>query len=98
VKWDEDYRKRWGIRNRFLPPLAKSAQRRLEVTCKEIYRHLQLNGYARIDLRLTADNEFVFIEANPNPMLARDEDFALSARKAGLEYPKLIERIISLAA
>ena len=98
VKWDEDYRKRWGIRNRFLPPLAKSAQRRLEVTCKEIYRHLQLNGYARIDLRLTADNEFVFIEANPNPMLARDEDFALSARKAGLGYPKLIERIISLAA
>ena len=98
VKWDEDYRKRWGIRNRFLPPLAKSAQRRLEVTCKEIYRHLQLNGYARIDLRLTADNEVVFIEANPNPMLARDEDFALSARKAGLGYPKLIERIISLAA
>ena len=98
VKWDEKYRKRWGIRNRFLPPLAKSAQRRLEVTCKEIYRHLQLNGYARIDLRLTADNEFVFIEANPNPMLARDEDFALSARKAGLGYPKLIERIISLAA
>jgi D-alanine-D-alanine ligase len=59
---------------------------------------LQLNGYARIDLRLTADDEVVFIEANPNPMLARDEDFALSARKAGLEYPKLIERIISLAA
>ncbi len=98
VKWDEEYRCRWDIRNRFLPPLGKSAQRRLEVTCKEIYRCLQLSGYARIDLRLTAENEIVFIEANPNPMLARDEDFAMSAKKAGMGYPKLIDRIISLAA
>ena len=98
VKWDEEYCYRWDIRNRFLPPLGKSAQQRLEVTCKDIYRCLHLNGYARIDLRLTAKNEIVFIEANPNPMLARDEDFAMSAKKAGLEYPKLIDRIISLAA
>ena len=98
VKWDEEYRYRWDIRNRFLPPLGKSTQQRLEVNCKDIYRCLQLNGYARIDLRLTAENEIVFIEANPNPMLARDEDFAMSAKKAGLGYPKLIDRIISLAA
>ena len=98
VKWDEEYRYRWDIHNRFLPPLGKPVQQRLEVTCKDIYRCLQLNGYARIDLRLTAENEIVFIEANPNPMLARDEDFAMSAKKAGLVYPKLIDRIISLAA
>ena len=61
---------------------------RLEVTCKDIYRCLHLNGYARIDLRLTAGKEIIFIEANPNPMLARDEDFAMSAKKAGLGYPK----------
>ena len=97
VKWDEDYRYRWDIYNRFLPSLDKTTERRLEVTCKEIYRYLQLNGYARIDLRLTTEDEIVFIEANPNPMLARDEDFAMSAKKAGLEYPKLIDRIISLA-
>jgi len=97
VKWDEDYRYRWDIYNRFLPSLDKTTRRRLEVTCKEIYRYLQLNGYARIDLRLTVENEIVFIEANPNPMLARDEDFAMSAKKAGLGYPKLIDRIISLA-
>jgi D-alanine-D-alanine ligase len=35
-----------------------------------------------------------FIEANPNPHLAADEDFAQSAEKAGLPYPQLIERII----
>ena len=98
VKWDEGYRQRWGIRNRFLPALDSVIQADLEATCSAVYRGLQLNGYARIDLRLTEDNQFVFLEANPNPMLAKDEDFALSAKKAGMEYPQLIEKIIALAA
>jgi D-alanine-D-alanine ligase len=38
----------------------------------------------------------VFIEANPNPILARFEDFAQSALKAGLKYPNLIQRILQL--
>ena len=98
VKWDEDYRERWNIRNRFMPALDEATQRRMEAECKNIYRLLNLNGYARLDLRLTPAKEFVFIEANPNPMLARDEDFAMSAKKAGMEYPELIEKIIALAA
>ena len=36
------------------------------------------------------------IEANPNPQLSRDEDFAQSARKAGLDYGELIQRIVNL--
>ena len=73
-------------------------QRELEAICKAAYRSLQLNGYARIDLRITDKNECIVLEANPNPMLARDEDFALAARKAGMDYPKWIEKIITLAA
>ncbi|MDP6904822.1 MAG: ATP-grasp domain-containing protein [Verrucomicrobiota bacterium] len=97
VKWDEDYRIRWGIKNRFLPSLNARDQAQLNQTCKNIYRALNLTGYARMDLRLTSNSEPIFIEANPNPMLAKDEDFALAARKAGLDYPKLISKIISLA-
>jgi D-alanine-D-alanine ligase len=37
-----------------------------------------------------------FIEANPNPFLAADEDFAQSALKAGISYRQLIERIVRL--
>lgn len=97
VKWDEDYRHRWGIKNRFLPSLKPQAQAKLNQTCKDLYRALNLKGYARMDLRLNSNTEPVFIEANPNPMLAKDEDFALAARKAGIVYPKLISKIISLA-
>jgi D-alanine-D-alanine ligase len=61
-----------------------------------VYRTLMLSGYARIDLRLSADGRVYVIEANPNPQLARDEDFAQSAKKAGIDYTDLIQRIVAL--
>jgi D-alanine-D-alanine ligase len=93
AKWDEEYRKRWGLANQFPEGLDPALVAHVEQTCKRIYRLLTIDGYARIDLRLTAANEIYFIEANPNPHLAEDEDFALSAGKAGLAYPQLIDRI-----
>ena len=94
AKWDEEYRKRWGLQNQFSEGLEPALVAQIEEMCKRIYRLLTIEGYARIDLRLTAANEVYFIEANPNPILAADEDFALSAGKAGLTYPQLIDRII----
>jgi D-alanine-D-alanine ligase len=94
AKWDEEYRKRWGLQNQFAQGLDPPLVAHIEQTCKRIYRLLTIDGYARIDLRLTLTNEVYFIEANPNPILADDEDFALSAGKAGLPYPQLIDRII----
>ncbi len=94
AKWDERYRKRWGLKNQFVEDLESALVARIEETCKRIYRLLTIDGYARIDLRLAANNEVYFIEANPNPILAKDEDFAQSAGKAGLPYPQLVDRII----
>jgi D-alanine-D-alanine ligase len=94
AKWDDEYRKRKGLRNEFAEGLDPALVGEIEGTCKRIYRLLTIDGYARIDLRLTPANEVYFIEANPNPHLAADEDFALSAGKAGLAYPQLIDRIV----
>jgi D-alanine-D-alanine ligase len=96
AKWDEEYRKRWGLQNQFAEGLDPALVKRIEQTCRRIYHLLTIDGYARLDLRLAADNEVYFIEANPNPMLAADEDFAQSALKAGLTYPQLVERIVRL--
>jgi len=96
AKWDEEYRKRWGLENQFAEDLEPALVSNIEQTCKDIYRLLTIDGYARIDLRLTPENKLYFIEANPNPILADDEDFALSAAKAGLAYSQLIERILRL--
>ncbi len=96
AKWDEEYRKRWGLQNQFAEDLDPTLVVHIQETCRRIYSLLTIEGYARIDLRLTATNEVYFIEANPNPILAQDEDFAQSADKAGLPYPQLIDRIIRL--
>lgn len=96
AKWDEAYRQRWGLENRFAEGLEPALVRHIESVCKRVYHLLTIDGYARLDLRLNAKNEVYFIEANPNPILAPDEDFAESAIKSGLSYPQLIDRIARL--
>jgi D-alanine-D-alanine ligase len=96
AKWDEEYRRRWGLQNQFAEELDPAVVRQIERTCKRIYRLLMIDGYARLDLRLTPDNRIYFIEANPNPMLAADEDFAQSALRANVAYPQLIDRILRI--
>ena len=64
--------------------------------CKKIYRLLHIQGFGRIDLRIK-DDKIYFIEANPNPSIAKKEDYALSANKAGVEYEDLIAKIVALS-
>jgi len=68
----------------------------IERVAKRIYRTLELDGYARIDFRLSADGIPYYIEANPNPEIAKVEEFASAALHAGIEYPELIQRIVTL--
>jgi D-alanine-D-alanine ligase len=55
---------------------------------------LKIEGMGRMDFRLTPVGELVFIEANPNPSLARVDDFACAAKAAGINYETLIQRIL----
>ncbi len=95
-KWDQDYRKKWGIDSDWAKELPESTHKKINDVCKKIYRLLNIQGFGRIDLRVKGDDIY-FIEANPNPSIARKEDYALSASKGGVEYEELISRIISLS-
>lgn len=95
-KWDREYRKKWGIDSGWVNELPEPMQKKLNDVCKKIYRLLNIQGFGRIDLRIRGD-EIYFIEANPNPSIAKKEDYALSANKAGVEYDELISRIVSLS-
>jgi D-alanine-D-alanine ligase len=96
AKWDPKYRRKWGITNRFAKNIPDDVRARIENICKRTYRLLHIRGWGRIDLRLTPDNEVVIIEANPNPFLAKEEDFAESAMRAGYSYEKLMDKILGL--
>jgi len=97
AKWDEAYRQRWGIENIFAENLPNGMADRIGRVCKRVYRALHLRGYGRIDLRLTPDHRIFILEANPNPNLASDDEFAQSAMKAGYTYDTLVQQILRLA-
>jgi D-alanine-D-alanine ligase len=97
AKWDDAYRKRWGIQNVFADPFPDGTVQRIGKICKAVYRALRIRGYGRIDLRVTPEGEIVILEANPNPNLDRDDEFAQSAMKAGFTYERIIQRILRLA-
>lgn len=100
AKWNDSYREKWGIRNGPAAPLPETLPDHLSDLARKVYRLLKIRGFGRVDVRLTAAGEVYVIEANPNPCLAQDEDFAQSACMAGMEYDKLIQEILdtSLAA
>jgi D-alanine-D-alanine ligase len=95
VKWNTQYQKKNGIMTNAAKVAATDAER-IQRIAKRAYRALDLNGYARIDLRMGDDGRAYVLEANPNPNLAYGEDFAESAETAGISYEKLLERIIAL--
>jgi D-alanine-D-alanine ligase len=96
VKWDLKYQAEHDIQTARAEDLPAGVARRIERVARAVWRVLGLSGYARMDLRLTEDGRVYVIEANANPDLARDEDFAQSALAVGLDYPALIQRILQL--
>ena len=98
AKFDLAYQKRWGITTRAAADggLVDGLPDTIAGLSKRIYRLLGLTGYARLDYRLTADNQLYLLEANPNPQLGFGEDFAESAEAAGVKYDQLIQQILNL--
>lgn len=96
AKHDTAYQERVGIVDGPADDLAPEVTARIQRTAKRIYRALGLDGYARIDFRLASDGTPYFIEANPNPEIAKSQEFATAARHDGLEYPDLLHRILAL--
>jgi D-alanine-D-alanine ligase len=96
VKHDTNYQERVGIVDGPAKGLAPEVTDRIQRTAKRIYRTLGLDGYARIDFRLAADGTPYFIEANPNPEIAKSQEFATAAKHDGLDYTELLHRIVAL--
>ena len=96
VKHDTSYQERRGILHGPAKDLAPELHARIQQMARRIYRALELDGYARIDFRLSADGIPYFLEANPNPEIAESQEFATAARHDGIAYPDLLHRIVAL--
>ena len=86
-----------GTRSIFPSDVPKELIERMQQIAVEAFHALRLRDYARIDLRVTADEQIFVIEVNPNCYLERESEFARAAAEGGLDYDALIARILELA-
>jgi len=96
VKWDRKYQQKYGISTAAAQEMPAGVEAQLDKLSRRMYRALRLSGYARMDFRVRADGAVFALEANANPNISRDEDFAQSALAAGCDYDGLLTRILSL--
>jgi D-alanine-D-alanine ligase len=96
VKWSVKYQKKYGIDSGAAKDLPEGMAEKIQHICKRAYRALELSGYARIDLRLDDAGKVWLLEANPNPQIAKGEDFTDSAEKVGIGYEAVLQRILNL--
>jgi D-alanine-D-alanine ligase len=95
AKFDEEYRSRNGITTQ-RAEISEELERYLQKLARRAYRALGISGYARLDLRVDRNGKAYVIEVNPNPDISETDDFAQSAKAAGLIYKKLLDKIIRL--
>lgn len=96
VKWSRKYQSKYGIASREATNLPEGKAEEIQQLAKRVYRALGLSGYARIDMRMNAEGQLYVLEANPNPQIAQDEDFADSAEKASYHYKELLQELLNV--
>ncbi len=96
VKWDWDYQKQYGIDVKPAKDLTTQERDALRKLGRRCYRLLDMNGYARIDVRVTAAGETYVLEANANPDISFGGEMCIAAEHAGTKYPALLEKILRL--
>lgn len=96
AKWDERSKEYKGTRS-VLAQLPDELRARLQKVAVDAYRALRVRDYGRVDIRLTDTGEIYVLEVNASCYLDKDSEFAMAAAAGGLDYKRLIERIVDLA-
>jgi D-alanine-D-alanine ligase len=97
AKWDpnhEAYHKTIPICPALLP---KDIERAAKNIALKAFNVMGCRDYARIDLRLSKDNQLYVLEVNPNPDLTEGAGFLRSTEAAGYTYVQTLQKIINYA-
>jgi D-alanine-D-alanine ligase len=97
AKWDERSKEYKGTKS-IIATLPDELRAKLQKVAVDAYRALRVKDYGRVDLRLTETGEIYVLEVNASCYLEKSSEFAMAAAASGLDYPRLIERIVNLAS
>lgn len=97
AKWEEDTVYYDGTQVVCPAEVGEDLRGRLAETAVAVFRLLIREGYARVDMRLSAEGDIYVLEANPNPDITPGSGAARQAAAAGMSYAQFVDRIVSLA-
>ncbi len=86
-----------GAREIFPADLPSSAAAELQRLARRAHAALKLGVYSRIDFRMDPQGKFWCLEANSLPGMTSGSLLPQAARAAGIDFPKLVERICRAA-
>ncbi|MHB1686651.1 MAG: D-alanine--D-alanine ligase family protein [Ignavibacteriaceae bacterium] len=97
AKWDPHHE----AYHKTIPSCPAKLPLEIELKAKEIalasFKAMECRDYARVDMRLTKDEEIFVLEVNPNPDLTEGAGFMRSSEAAGYSYEQVLEKIIYFA-
>lgn len=86
-----------GAQEVFPAELSESQTLELQELAVRAHKALKLGIYSRIDFRMDPDGNFWCLEANSLPGMTAASLLPQAAKVAGIEFPKLVERICRAA-
>src|SRR5262249_2484221 len=86
-----------GAREVFPAELSNDAAAEVQRLALLVHGALKLGMYSRIDFRMDPQGRFWCLEANSLPGMTAGSLLPQAARAAGIEFPKLVERICRAA-
>ncbi|MBN2781266.1 MAG: D-alanine--D-alanine ligase [Candidatus Marinimicrobia bacterium] len=92
-----DYKAKYmGAKTEYMvpAPLSDAVTRRMQDDAVRVYRALGLKNYARVDFRMTPEEEIYLLEANTLPGMTASSLVPKSAKAIGISFPELLEIII----
>jgi D-alanine-D-alanine ligase len=97
AKFEEDSPQFAGTNAIIATDLPPEVRNRILKVGLEAATVLQVEDYARVDIRLSTDGIPYVVEVNANPYLEQTAAFALAALQEGMGYKTLINRIVEIA-
>ncbi len=97
AKWaplEEEYHRVHSVCPAVLP---RRVRKNVEEISLRAYRITGCRDYARLDIRIDAQNHVYILEVNPNPDLTEGVSFMESAEKAGMTFSAALRKIVEFA-
>jgi D-alanine-D-alanine ligase len=97
AKWQEESLYYKGTRATCPAEIGEQEREQISQTALTAFKLLGCRGYARVDMRLDAEEVPNVLEVNPNPDISPGYGAARQAKAAGMTYSQLIEKIVMFA-